>query len=927
MDTNRRELLLMDYDWRFHRGDLPREKIVEHMYTYDLCKTTRGHGPAAISFPDQDWRQVQLPHDYLIEGTPSERENGIKGSYERPNAWYRKYFRLDPEDRDKRLSLSFEGIATHSVIYLNGHLIYRSFSGYTSFEVDITDFARYGQELNVLSVYVKNHESEGWWYEGAGIYRHVWLIKTGMVSVDTWGTFVRAKRQSADLWDTLIDTELRNDLYRPVSGRLVSVIRGEDGRIVGQGEVDFSIDARNKTTCRQNVLACRPKLWSVDSPGMHCLTTQVYVDGVLTDDYTTPFGYRTLRFDPDEGFFLNDRSMKIKGLCIHQDHGGLGSAVPDSVQDFRVRALKGAGANALRSTHNPAPPSLLEACDRLGMMVMDENRWLVSSPQRLGELEAMIRRDRNHPSIIFWSVFNEDPILEKPAGSHIFHAMHAVAEKLDDTRAIIGAPVKNVGAEDYIRSSAVMGFNYNFEMVDLLHKCWHKPHVNTETHQGNYAGGNDGWRLAALRPYVMGIFCWGIETRGETYWPRLYAPWGIMDGLCYPKHHHALYRHSYWAERPSIKIVPMLDYPRVHESSSCWLNASKPRMAMSWNPKDLQGKVVDVWVYSNASRVELILNGHSLGTRYCDPFEQVCWHVPYEPGELTAIAKDVNGREIVRDVMRTTGAPVSLQFELHNDRVLADGEDCAIITAYAVDGDGNFVPDADGIPVRFGVNEHGAILAVANSDPTDHRRPADPDAVLWNGRCQVIVRSDALPGDILLTAKSAQLGEAACQIRRASGERRPFVANAKSCYISMVDVGNYFAALDDIRQADVEEQIAWTRKRFDKRLYTDMPVGYNVLPYRLNLQVPVMESGSPGLFFEHLVGRIHIQVFNEAGEKVIDLRDENPKERFTLDLSALRAGEKIRIYMATEIDPPTYFGPNPYWRFIGMYGIARWVSM
>lgn len=699
----------------------------------------------------------------------------IKGFYERPNAWYRKYFHLDETDRKKRLSLHFEGIATHSVIYLNGFLIYRSQSGYTSFEVDITDFVHYGEEANLLSVYIKNHESEGWWYEGAGIYRHVWLIKTGLVSVDTWGTFVRTRRQTNDLWDTLIDTELRNDQLTPVSGRLISVIRAEDGRIVGQDITEFSIAAGKKTTCTQNILACAPDLWSLDHPRMHFLTTQIFVDDVLTDDYVTPFGYRTLRFDPDEGFFLNGENMKIKGLCVHQDHGGLGSAVPDSVQEFRVRALKSAGANALRSTHNPAPPSLLDACDKLGLMVMDENRWLVSSPQRMGELEAMIKRDRNHPSIIFWSVFNEDPILEKPAGPRIFHSMHALAEKLDDSRPIIGAPVKNVGAEDYIRSSDVMGFNYNFEMVDMLHKCWHKPHVNTETHQGNYSGGNDGWRLAALRPYVMGIFCWGVETRGETYWPRLYAPWGIMDGLCYPKHHYELYRNSYWADKPSIKIVPMLDYPKILHSSPCWLNAAKPRMAMSWNPKDLEGKLVDVWVYSTASRVELILNGQSLGTKYCDPFEQVCWHVPYEPGELIAVARDVDGREIVRDTMCTTGKASSIRFQVHNEQIFADGEDCAVITAYAVDDEGRFVPDADGVPVHFAVNEHGTILAIANSEPTDHHHPTDPDAVLWNGRCQIILRSDNLPGNIVLTASGASLKESVCEISRIYKERQPFV--------------------------------------------------------------------------------------------------------------------------------------------------------
>ncbi|MDO4864935.1 MAG: glycoside hydrolase family 2 TIM barrel-domain containing protein [Clostridia bacterium] len=924
METIKRRMLLMDTDWRFHRGDVPHEKIVEHMYTYDLCKTTRGHGPAAVSYPDEDWQRVRLPHDFLIEGEPSESENGIKGSYARPNGWYRRYFRIEAGEA-RHYALVFEGIATHSVIYLNGHLLYRSFSGYTSFEVDITDFIRTGEELNVLSVYVKNHESEGWWYEGAGIYRHVWLASTGEVRVDSWGTFVRTERAGEYEWKTRVETRLRNDRYEAARGELVSTICDEGGTAIGSARQAFEIPAREGMTVDQVIPVSAPRLWSLEAPRMHRLITRVYVDGELTDDYETPFGYRTLRYDPDEGFFLNDQPVKLKGVCAHQDHGGLGAAVPDSVQVFRVRALKGCGANALRTTHNPVAPSLLDACDREGMLVMEENRWLVSSDQRMGELEAMIRRDRNHPSIIFWSVFNEDAILDKPAGAKMFRAMYERAAKLDDTRAIIGAPVRNVAAEEYIRSSPVMGFNYNFEKVDMLYKCWHKPHVNTETHQGNYAGGNDGWRLAALRPYVMGIFIWGVETRGETYWPRLFAPWGIMDGMCYPKTHYELYRNSYWADRPSIKIVPMLDYPKILPVSPCWLNAKKSRMSYCWNPRQLEGRTVDVWVYTNLPRVELCLNGRSLGVKYADPFEQVCWQVPYEPGELVAVGMNADGDVIARDVLRTTGPAVSLAYELHNDRLLADGEDCAVITAYAVDAEGRFVPDADGVPVRFDVAEHGTLLAASNSDPTDHRHPTDSDAYLWNGRCQLIVRSDDQPGDLVIRASSPQLGNAEWRIPRAAAAPVPRVEPAESCFISTVKVGNYFEALEDPFRADARGEIQWTTKRFDKRLFTDMPVGFNVLPYRLEVRLPETASPHTGLFFEHLVGRIHIQVVDESGDCVLELRDENRAERYTLDLSQFEPGSRLTIYVATEIDPPTYHGPNPYWRFIGMYGIARWV--
>lgn len=917
----------MDFDWLFHRGDLPKDKVVDHMATYNYCKTSRGQGPASTSYTDEDWRHVQLPHDYLIEGTPSKEENSNKGAYPRPNAWYRKYFRLMPEDQDKRLTISFEGIATHSVVYLNGHLIYRSFSGYTGFEVDITDFARFGDELNVLAVYVKNHESEGWWYEGAGIYRHVWLIKTGKVSVDTWGTFVRTNRVQTDIWDTIVDTELRNDLDHPVSGHLFSSVYSDSGILLGQTETEFCMESREKRSFKQSITVICPALWSPDAPNMHTLHTQVVVDQDLLDDYITPFGYRTLRFDSDDGFFLNDQPMKIKGLCVHQDHGGVGTAVPDSVQEFRVRVLKSAGANALRSTHNPAPPSLLDACDRLGMMVMDENRWLVSSEARMHELESMIRRGRNHPSIILWSVFNEDPIMEKPAGSNMFRSLYALAEKLDDTRAIIGAPNINVGAEDYMRSSQVMGFNYNFNMVDCLHRCWQKPHINTETHQGNYSGGNDGWRLAALRPYVMGIFCWGVETRGETDWPRLFAPWGIVDSLCYPKSHYELYRNSYWANRPSIKVVPMLNYPKISEINPDWTNVSALRRSIHWNPRELTGKTVDVWVYTNLPRVELYLNGRSLGIQYADPFEQACWHVPYEPGELLAVGLDANGHEIVRDIMHTTSAPVSLEFKVHNDRLLADGEDCAIITAYAVDADGRFVPDADGIEVSFSVSEQGTILATANNEPTDHHSPLDPAVSLWNGMCQLIVRSNDLPGDLVLTASSSKLGNAQCRIAREHGQWRARVKDAPSCFVSHIDVSNYRESLKNAYAEDSNGELVWTAKRLDKRLLVNLPAEFNALAYRLDLTVPNTKPKKPALFFDGITGRLHIQVLNEQEQIIAELRNDNTEGNYTLDLSMCHQGQRIRIYIRAEIDSPTYFGPNPYNRHIGICGYVRWLNM
>jgi len=922
-----REILSLDSGWLFHIGDIPGKKIVRHMVTYDHCKANRGDGAAAPSFDDSSWEHVQLPHDFLIGGTPSEEENSFKGSFPRPNGWYRRYFKLEEEDRNKRITLQFDGIGTHCVIWVNGHLMYRSFSGYTGINIDIDDVAFFGEHLNVISVFVKNHESEGWWYEGAGIYRHAWLVKTGTVSVDHWGTYVRTEKMTGNQWRVRVSTDLRNDRYEGAHGKLVSSICTTNGNIICKTENNYDLDKRTKKTIDQELFIGSPALWSLKERNMYVLLSEVYVGDQLTDTCETRFGFRTIRFDPEQGFFLNDENMKIKGLCIHQDHGGVGVAVPDSVQRFRVEALKDSGANALRTTHNPPAPEFLDACDELGMMVMDENRWLNISKQRIHELTSMIRRDRNHPCIILWSVFNEDPIMTSPAGAAMFKTMAEAARKVDNTRPIIGAPVRNVTNEDYIRSQEVMGFNYNFDKVDLLHHAWHKAHVNTETHQGNYTGGNDGWRLAALRPFVAGIFCWGIETRGETYWPRLYAPWGIMDGLCYPKSHFYLYKHSYWADKPSIKIVTMLDYPAVHETSPCWLQVNERRYATHWNWNEKINKKIDVWVYTNMPVVELFLNGRSLGRKYADPFEQVCWSIPYEPGELVAVGGDVDGNEIVRDVLCTTGEPAGIKLHLHNSRIKADGADCAVITASIIDEDGVPVPNADGITINFTVNDCGTILATANNDPTDHHILTDHSCKANNGLCQLIVRSSSVPGDLIIKASAEGLGTAELTINRIEAVK-PSVPPENSRYETTIEVGNFFAELADAAAYDALQKIKWERKPLDHELLEDLPNQYCAVPYRLDTIVPEARGGHKSLLFESIAGRVHVQITSRDSRTAFELhrnyqRREN--EELLLDLSAFNSGERIRIYITAEIDPPSYFGPNPYWRFIGIKGHARWI--
>ncbi|MHC5035212.1 MAG: glycoside hydrolase family 2 TIM barrel-domain containing protein, partial [Planctomycetota bacterium] len=425
-----REKLLMDFGWRFHYGDFE-----VHQDTSKAKAHTESPG-AAVDFDDSEWRAVNLPHDFVVEGLHTETAAWVKGSLVAGAGWYRRSFRLPRSDEGRRLYLEFEGVYRNCQVYLNGFLAGTNLSGYASFRCDITDFANYGGR-NILAVRVDASADEGWWYEGGGVYRHVWLVKTDGLHVAPWGVFVWSDvaEEQPEAAQVNVQTKLLNRRSEAQELTLRSTVWGSDGLEVAQVETALALGEWAEETVEQAVSVPQPALWSVEEPNLYLLTSVILVDGEAVDSVETTFGIRTVRFDPDTGLYLNGKPVKIKGVCCHQDHAGVGVALPDRLHEFRIETLKEMGCNAYRTAHHPHAPAIMDACDRLGMLVLDETRVMSSSPEFRGQLERLVLRDRNHPSVIMWSIGNEEGMVQgTPEGTRLARTMRQVVRKHDPTR-------------------------------------------------------------------------------------------------------------------------------------------------------------------------------------------------------------------------------------------------------------------------------------------------------------------------------------------------------------------------------------------------------------------------------------------------------------------------------------------------------------
>jgi len=732
-----RERLLMDFGWRFAFGHpYDTQKDFDHATGYFsyFAKAGNGDGAASANFDDRGWRTLDLPHDWAVEapfagnGSHSHGYKTVGRKFpETSVGWYRKSFFVPESDLGRRISVEFDGVFRDSVVWINGHYLGREPSGYNSFSRDVTDYLKYG-ENNVIAVRVDATMEEGWFYEGAGIYRHVWLLKTAPLHVARFGTFVTSDvKENAAL--VTARTTVVNDGTAEAAFEVDQSIVDAGGKSVATGQVkgvSLPPGDTKELSCQINVP--NPALWSIESPTMYKLVTTIKSGGAAVDRYETPFGIRTIRFDPNEGFFLNGKHVKLLGTNNHQDHAGVGAALPDALQDFRIARLKEFGCNAYRCSHNPATPELLDACDRLGMVVLDENRLMGINAEHLDLLKQMILRDRNHPSVIAWSLGNEEWGIEgNITGARIAATMQAFAKRLDPTR---GTTVAISGGWGNGISTVldVMGYNYigSNKSTDQQHAKFpnqsgmgteetstrqtrgiyfddrpkaHMAPVLEQSGQVGMSSGNmeKGWQHYAQRPYLAGLFYWtGFDYRGESNpfgFPAVSSQFGILDTCGFPKDSF-YYLKSWWTDKPVLYIYP------------------------HWNWPGKEGQEINVMCYSNCDEVELFLNGQSLGKKAMGKDSHLEWDVKYQPGALEAQGYK-NGQKVATYTVATTGEPAAIKLIPDRESIKADGEDVSVITVQVNDAQGRMAPSA-GNEITFAIQGPGKIIGVGNGDPSSH---------------------------------------------------------------------------------------------------------------------------------------------------------------------------------------------------------------
>ncbi|MBQ9112813.1 MAG: DUF4982 domain-containing protein [Clostridia bacterium] len=775
-----REKILFDSDWYFHRGDLNTAYSSYKGIAYISAKTERYHvGPASKDYniskkfnSDMEhkpelWESVQLPHDYLIGDIPDSGCNEARGFCHYENAWYIKHFRLDGADRDRRITLFFEGVANRATVYVNGCLMKHNFCGYTSFEVDITDVARFGETENVISVYVNTEEPEGWWYEGAGIYRHVWLCKTELTSVDLWGVYACPVYVGEGKWSVDTQVTLRNDSVKPKILKIKGEILDADGRVVTASEVGGRVSPKDTRTLSYKFSVTDPCLWSPERPYRYTVRTRVYSGERLADEVYDKIGFRTFYMDANKGLFINGKHYKIKGVCGHSSCGLTGKWIPDNLEKYKVSKIKEMGANGYRTSHYPQSEALMEALDESGFIVMDETRWFESTEEGKEQLAMLVKRDRNRPCVFFWCVGNEEPFHTSEAGKRIFSSLKAFVNKLDPSRPVMTAVTHDPKNATVFDDSEIISVNYKWNHYDALREKYpDKPFLASECAAAGSTRGwyfpsdatrglltafdtdtntqlmcrEKTWRFIAERDWVMGGYQWiSFDHRGEAVWPRLSSQSGAFD--MYFQKKDAFYQNlSHWTD--------MRDKPMIH-------------LLPHWNFRGLEGHRIRVVAYTNAPEAELFLNGRSLGRVFVERYGHGEWQVPYEAGELTAVAYNANGEMVAADKKITTGNGKRLVLVAETGKVSAG--DVALVFCHVEDAEGREVPDACPY-VSFSCSGAGKIIATG-SGVTDHTSACLPERKMWQGSITVAVKilTDADSG-CTVYAQADSLESAAVEI-------------------------------------------------------------------------------------------------------------------------------------------------------------------
>jgi beta-galactosidase len=963
-----RERLSLDFGWKFHLGD-------DWGLGENLAKAGDSSGPAKMNFGDSSWRMVNLPHDWAVElpfDAKANYDHGYKpvgpGFPTNSVGWYRRTFTLTEADHGKKLWLEFGGVYRDCRIFLNGFLLAHHESGYNSFRCDITDLANCGGKnggKNVLAVRVDASEFEGWFYEGAGIYRHVWLEKTSPVAIAPDGMFVssrppngctvveiQAQIQNTKNVETWEDSNVyvNFEVIDP-SGKSVGEFRQRVGQPVGKDafgkdNLELKASSQQQVTAYFNFyppnsairmpsptpldqtkdVFATTELWSPESPKLYKLITTVEImgggalmaKGVL-DRQETEFGIRTVAFDKDKGFLLNGQPYAIKGTCDHQDAAGVGIALPDALQTFRLLKLKEMGGNAIRTSHNEPTAELLDACDRLGMLVMDENRRLGSDPQNLAYLEQQIRRDRNHPSVFIWSLANEEHSVQRsPVGARVFETMQNLVHQLDPTRlctAAMDGRAEDSKADGFSSVMDVQGFNYIHRGdMDKFHEA--NPTIpcigteessayytrgiyeNTKIYRSAYEGNKpdygttaeEWWSYYSARPWASGSFVWtGFDYRGEAspfHWPNISSEFGILDMCGFPKDVFYYYQ-SWWTDKPVLHLMPH------------WI----------WPGKE--GQDIDVRAFSNCEEVELFLNGQSLGKKIMPKNSHLQWTVKYAPGTLSAKGY-IGGKVIAEEKVETTGAPASVQLTPDRATIQADGKDVSVFTVSVTDAQGRIVPVASNL-VHFELSGPGKIIGVGNGDPACH----EPDVYFTQYPSHSVSLNEDWRWKKVPDVHSSQQPELGTNFDDSSWETADVKSNngqleehEQAVFRTKFQVSEEDLAADGVAlnfgMIDDDGYIYVNGQRVGEAHVQQMPTVFEVKPFlhpgENTIAVGVVNDGGPGGITEGVILEYQFQpippdwqrsVFNGLGQVLVQSTTQPGEIKLTGSVKGLLPAKEI----------------------------------
>jgi len=761
-----------DAQWRFHRGG--------------------ALGADGFAFDDSGWRQIDLPHDWTIEDLPG------RGSPFDPDAisqvssgftaggsgWYRKTFVLPAESKGNRVVIQFDGVYMNAEVWVNGVELGRHPYGYTSFSFDVSAQARFGA-TNLLAVKVQNEGENSRWYSGSGIYRHVWLNVLNPLHVAQWGGSLAAPEVTTALAKLNIQTPVANESSQSLQVGLVTRILGPEGAEVATVRSEQAIEPRDTFQFLQTAEVKSPRLWSLETPELYTCVIEVYRGKELADRLENRFGIRSIAFDVDRGFRLNGSAVKLKGGCVHHDNGPLGARAYDRAEERKVELLKGAGFNAIRCSHNPPSPAFLDACDRLGMLVIDEafDMWdvgknpfdyhLYFKDEWRRDVESMVLRDRNHPSVIMWSIGNEIPNRDKPEVVAVAQMLGDFIRKLEPTRPITSAVNHLKDDNDpYFQTLDVAGYNYALRGDHQKKGLYELDHARlperimycSESYPLEAFG---SWMAVLDHPYVIGDFVWtawdyigeaSIGWRGyfqsHDFYPWTLAYCGDID-ICGWKRPQSFYRDALWREgQVSLFVKPPQPSFELNPKRKSWSKWHFHDLVADWNWPGQEGAPLELTAFSSCDEVELTLNGKSLGKKPTNRATEfiATWQSPYQPGAVVAIGY-IGGKQVAVAELHT--AATASQFRLQADRTTlhADGQDLSYITVELTDAKGIRDPKAENL-VQFEIEGPATIAGVANANPMSTESYQQPRRKAWRGRCLAVVKADRKSGEVVLRTKA-----------------------------------------------------------------------------------------------------------------------------------------------------------------------------